>query len=154
MKRRPQAEQKILNYLRELIDSPSFQKDIYTLRKKLGIPPNGFPMNEEDEEAYEGFRVLHTPSATDWHKAQEGRVALRDILDQFPVNNFFITHGFFLYLFHNRIFPHVFEEGVFWNSVCRLENMRAEFRERERPSWYLNQYFDNLLKTYPVAIFL
>lgn len=156
MKGKPQAELKILNYLRALIDSDSFQAEIKKIRKKLGIPSAGYPMSKDDEESLRetGFGALRTPSAIDKKMAREARIALREIVDDFPIGSAFISHGFFLYLIHNKFFLQVFDEGLFLNSICKLVDMRSYLRMTEGVPEVFRRQMEGLADSHPIAIFL
>lgn len=156
MKGKPQAELKVLHYLRELIDSGSFQAEIRKIRKKLGIPATGYPMSKDDEEALRerGFGALRTPSTIDKKIAREARIALREVVDAFPISSVFISHGFFLYLIHNKFFLQVFDEGLFLNSICKLVDMRDKLVWTEGVPEVFREQMENLADTHPIAIFI
>ena len=151
---KPQAVQKMVNYLNEFINSDYFQGQIKKIRKDLGIPKDGYPIKPKDERAIKTLDIFYLHAGITREKSRNCKIALKEILDKFPVSEINISYGFFVYLLHNTIRPELFAEGFFLNNLCRIVDMKEVIDDREGVSKALEETMQNMTARHPIALYI
>lgn len=154
MNKKPQAVQKMMNYLNEFINSDYFQGEIKKIRKDLNIPEDGYPIKPKDEEAIKTLDIFYLPTGLTKEKLRSCRVALREILEKFPTSELNVSYGFFVYLVHNTFRQEIFAEGFSLNNLCRLVDMREIVMAREGVPEVLEDTLQDMTEKHPIALYI
>lgn len=154
MDKKPQAVQKMMNYLNEFIISDYFQGEIKKIRKDLSIPENGYPIEPKDEDAIKTLDIFYLPTGFTMERLKNCRVALREILKKFPTSELTVSYGFFVYLVYNTFRQEIFTEGLSLNNLCRLVDMREIVMEREGVPEVLEETLQYMTEKHPIALYI
>jgi hypothetical protein len=156
-----QSKQKIINYLDYYIDSDYFQTEIFALRKRLRLPPQGYklPKGLKQELDIKGKtdKLFDVPKKIkkEWdHPFREVNLSMKKITKDFPLHNFTIDYFFRIYLFYNERLFGMLSSEFHDIDLCVIEDMPEELRDI-----YTNPDTDAVLETvqshfeqYPIII--
>lgn len=150
---------KLVNPLDDFIDSDYFQGEVKILRKKWGIPKNGFPMPakvKDNMSKYE-YGIFYTPEkllAVKSEALKPINLAIKGISRQFPIHDITIDAIVKIYLFHNKKIFQLLDDTIDEVNLCRIEEIKGQIEEFESLSGAENtlEILKRKFKDYPVVI--
>ncbi|MCX6722605.1 MAG: hypothetical protein NT094_00880 [Candidatus Staskawiczbacteria bacterium] len=148
MERLNQGKQKLVNFIDDFIKSDFCQEQILKIRKKIGIPVNGFRMEPSERSKIIEKCLYYLPKKIKKGKTiKEINLSIKPILLKLPITSIQILCVLRLYLLYNEKAYEIITNELRGN-LCEIDEIRESLLEYEFLGVPEKEVVDIIKKTY------